>query len=116
ENRALDWLAMAAAAYEVWEGLHLERDGDAAQRPLKHGVSGAMVRAGGVLSGRVPLALRVAAAVGSGKNSKQMRRWAAWGGIAGSLLTRYGWVRAGHASARDWRLPLEIPADSNADE
>jgi hypothetical protein len=28
--------------------------------------------------------------------------------IAGSILTRYGWVHAGHASARDWRLPLGI--------
>ncbi|HEY7336937.1 MAG TPA: hypothetical protein VH639_18740 [Bryobacteraceae bacterium] len=35
-------------------------------------------------------------------------RWAAWSSIAGSLLTRYGWVHAGQASAQDWRLPLEI--------
>jgi len=39
---------------------------------------------------------------------------AAGGGMVehcGSLLTRYGWMQAGHASARDWRLPLEIPED-----
>jgi len=24
------------------------------------------------------------------------------------MLTRIGWVQAGHVSARDWRLPLEI--------
>ena len=35
-------------------------------------------------------------------------------GIAGSLLTRYGWVLAGHASARNWRLPLEIPDTETA--
>jgi hypothetical protein len=38
-----------------------------------------------------------------------MRRAACWSAIAGSLLTRYGWMQAGKASARDWRLPLEIP-------
>jgi hypothetical protein len=37
-------------------------------------------------------------------------------GIAGSLLTRYGWVQAGHASAKDWRLPLEIPPESGIRE
>jgi hypothetical protein len=44
-----------------------------------------------------------------------MRRAAAWSSLAGSLLTRYGWMQAGHASARDWRLPLEIPEESPAD-
>jgi hypothetical protein len=29
--------------------------------------------------------------------------------IAGSLLTRLGWIYAGHASAKDWRASLEIP-------
>jgi hypothetical protein len=38
-----------------------------------------------------------------------MRAAACWSAIAGSLLTRYGWMQAGKASARDWRLPLEIP-------
>jgi len=25
------------------------------------------------------------------------------------LITRYAWIEAGHASARNWRAPLEIP-------
>jgi hypothetical protein len=49
------------------------------------------------------LALRLA-----GGSSSRIRKWAAISGIAGSLLTRYGWMAAGKASARDWRLPLEI--------
>ena len=48
--------------------------------------------------------------------SRNLRRLAALSGIAGSLLTRYGWMRAGHASARDWRLPLGIPEDSQVQE
>jgi hypothetical protein len=26
------------------------------------------------------------------------------------LITRFAWVEAGHVSAQDWRLPLEIDA------
>lgn len=29
--------------------------------------------------------------------------------LAGSLLARFGWVKAGHASARDHRIPLKLP-------
>jgi hypothetical protein len=41
--------------------------------------------------------------------SRKMRRAACWSAIAGSLLTRYGWMQAGHASAKNWRLPLQEP-------
>jgi hypothetical protein len=46
---------------------------------------------------------------GGKARSKKFRRWAAMSAIAGSLLTRIGWIYAGHASAKDWRAPLEIP-------
>jgi hypothetical protein len=36
--------------------------------------------------------------------------------VAGSLLTRYGWMRAGHSSAQNWRIPLEIPENSRVNE
>jgi hypothetical protein len=42
----------------------------------------------------------------SGNN--KLRRAAAWSSVAGSLLTRFGWVQAGRASARDHRIPLEL--------
>ena len=111
-SSALNLLGIGAAAYETWEGFHLEKRQEAALQPLKQGWSGAMVRAGGLLSGPVPLALSVTAAL---TENRQMRRWAAIAGVAGSLLTRYGWMRAGHASAQDWRLPLNIAQDSPVD-
>jgi hypothetical protein len=76
---------------------------------LRNGWSGALVRAGGILSGPVPLALRLAYAV---SGNKRLRRAAAWSSIAGSLLTRFGWVRAGRASARDHRIPLQLDEDT----
>jgi hypothetical protein len=60
------------------------------------------------MSGPLPLALRLIAGSSGGVRSRSLRRRAALFGIAGSLLTRYGWVYAGRCSARDWRLPLEI--------
>jgi len=111
-STALNLLGIGSAAFETWEGFHLESNPDRALDPLKHGASGAMVRAGGLLSGPVPLMLRLASLV---TRNREMRRWAAISGLAGSLLTRYGWMRAGHASARNWRLPLEIASDSPVD-
>lgn len=103
QSRALNILGISAGLWETWEGFQLEGRDHAALKPLKHGASGWITRTGGVFSGPVPLALRLA-----GGNSSRIRKWAAISGILGSLLTRYGWVEAGKASARDWRLPLEI--------
>jgi polysulfide reductase-like protein len=105
ENRALNLLGIGASAYEVYEGFELELKRDRVNEPLHKGWSGAIVRAGGLLSGPVPLGLRVAYAF-TGNN--RLRRAASWSSIAGSLLTRYGWVHAGRASARDHRIPLEL--------
>jgi len=106
DSRALNLLGMSASCYEVAEGALLESKGHHINGPLRKGWSGAIVRAGGVLSGPVPLALRLAYAV---SGYKKLRRAAAWSSIAGSLLTRFGWVHAGRASARDHRIPLELP-------
>jgi formate-dependent nitrite reductase membrane component NrfD len=106
DSRALNILGIGASVYEVYEGFELETKRDRVNEPLHKGWSGAMVRAGGILSGPVPLALRLAYAV---SGNKKLRRAAAWSSIAGSLLTRFGWVHAGRASARDHRIPLELP-------
>jgi formate-dependent nitrite reductase membrane component NrfD len=106
DSRALNLLGIGASAYEVYEGFELEAKRDRVNEPLHKGWSGAIVRAGGVLSGPVPLALRLAYAV---SGNKKLRRAAAWSSIAGSLLTRFGWVQAGRASARNHRIPLELP-------
>jgi len=114
DSRALNLLAMMSASWETYEGVHLETRAERELRPLKRGTSGWITRAGGVLSGPLPLALRLMSAVTSGETSRKTRRMASWAGVAGSLLTRYGWMMAGKASARDWRLPLEI-RDENAE-
>jgi hypothetical protein len=112
ESRALNLLGIGSALWESWEGVHLETRSEAALKPLKRGGSGWMTRAGGVMSGPLPLVLRLIA--GFSGNPRSIRRWAAACGIAGSLLTRYGWMRAGHSSAKDWRLPLDVPPESTA--
>ena len=111
-NTALNLLGIGASAFEAYEGLHLEQRPEAALEPLKHGLSGWITRLGGVLSGPAPLSLRLAAQI---SGSRRMRRAACWAAIAGSLLTRYGWMQAGKASARDWRLPLEQTPESRGE-
>ena len=106
ENRALNTLGMGAAAIETLEGLHIENTRKPAMDPLKRGPSGLITRLGGVLSGPVPLLLRIAAGFAAPRRSRQIRRAAAISSIAGSMLTRIGWIQAGHASAANWRLPL----------
>ncbi len=103
-SRALNILGVISAFIESLEGFLLETETGREVNPLKHGPSGWLTRAGGVLSGPVPLVLRL---FGGGRN----RRWAAWSGILGSLATRYAWMRAGHVSARDWRVALDIPEE-----
>jgi formate-dependent nitrite reductase membrane component NrfD len=105
DNQALNLLGLAASAYEVTEGTLIESNHDRVNRPLQKGKSGWIVRAGGLLSGPVPFLLRLAYAI-TGK--KKLRQTAAVCSIAGSLLTRFGWVEAGKASARDYAVPLEL--------
>ncbi len=103
DSRALNLLGFAASAYELTQGVQIEVNRDRINRPLQHGKSGFLVRAGGVLSGPAPLLLRLAYAV---TGNKKLRQAAAACSIAGSLLTRFGWVEAGKASARDYAVPL----------
>jgi len=108
DNPALNTLGMGAAAIETIEGISIETNKKPAMEPLKRGSSGLITRMGGVLSGPIPLALRIASAFTSKRRSRQLRRIAAASSVAGSMLTRIAWVHAGHVSARNWRLPLEI--------
>lgn len=104
DEPALNALALMAAAAETAAGAVVELDGAEASRPLTHGASGAITRAGGVLSGPVPLLVRLAS-----RGRPRARRAAAVASLAGALLTRVGWWAAGRASARDPRLPLALP-------
>ena len=108
DSRALNLLGLFSAAAEVLDRREVEQSGSRALAPLKEGASGAMLRAAAILSGSLPLILRLAASLPG--DHRRLRRAAAVAGIAGSILTRYGWTQAGSASARDWRLPLAIEA------
>ena len=116
ENRSLNLLGIAASLGETLEGVKLETTHRPANEPLKKGASGLITRLGGVLSGPLPLALRLAAAVADKNRSRQLVRAASAAAIVGSFFTRLGWIRAGHASAKDYRLPLEITAGKSAEK
>jgi hypothetical protein len=92
-HRALNALGAGAALVESIIGASLEARTDPALAPLKEGDPGTMTRLGGLLSGPVPLALRLL-----GGRSPAARRLAAVSTIAGSVLTRFGWLAAGRAS------------------
>ena len=108
KSRALETLGLGAAIFEVWEGLRIEGRHRSHLAPLKHGTSGAITRVGGALSGPIPAALRMASLFGKGRSPASFRRWAAISSVAGSFFTRIAWLRAGVASAHNWRQPLEI--------
>lgn len=106
DSHALNLLGVLSASMETWEKINISNSDSRALLPLKRGWSGLLVRAGAWFSGPVPLLLRLSSLLPGRPNA--LRRLAACSGIAGSLFTRYGWVEAGKASARDWRLALEI--------
>lgn len=108
KSRALQALGLGAAIFESFEGLRIESRSQRPLDPLKYGASGLVTRAGGALSGPIPALLRVASLFGGKRRSDSLRRWAAWSAIAGSLITRFAWIHAGHVSARDWKLPLQV--------
>jgi formate-dependent nitrite reductase membrane component NrfD len=110
EHAALNAIGITSAAIESWEGFDLLRTHASALSPAKRGLSGALIQVAGVLSGPVPLALRVASLFV--RNPRNIRRLAALSGIIGSLLLRYGWLHAGKSSARDWKVPLGIEENS----
>lgn len=94
-NPALNRIALGAALVETAIGLGIESRHDPALESLTTGRSGLVTRMGGLLSGPVPLALRVL-----GRRSRAARRAAALSTIVGSMLTRAGWLDAGRESAR----------------
>jgi len=105
EDDALQFLGIAAAAVETATGMVIEFGRGEESSPLRDGPSGWLTRAGGVLSGPVPLALRALA-----WRRPHVRRAAAASALAGSLLTRLAWIAAGRVSARDPAIPLALPA------
>jgi formate-dependent nitrite reductase membrane component NrfD len=95
DDPALNYIGAGAAAVETLIGSSLELSSSEALVPLKEDWTGSIVRAGGVLSGPLPLALRLLAG-----RSRSARKAAAISTLVGSVLTRVGWLAAGRESAR----------------
>lgn len=91
---SLNLIGIAAAAVETMIGVRLELQRQSTARSLFVGAAGAITRIGAVLSGPVPLVLRMLAS-----GSAAWRITAAVSTAAGSLSTRVGWVAAGRALA-----------------
>jgi formate-dependent nitrite reductase membrane component NrfD len=89
-TRALNRIGIGAALVETAVAAYLETRDDPALRPLRECENGRLARTAAVLSGPIPLALRLLAG-----RSPTARRLAACSTIAGSLLTRMTWLRAG---------------------
>ncbi len=102
---ALGALGLAAAAAETVMGavFELHRHG-AADRALREGRSGALLRLSGLLAGPASLALRLA----------EMVPAAAAVFLAGAVLSRYAWLAAGRASGLDPEATLaaQRPAET----
>ncbi len=100
---ALQWLGLGAAVTETAVGAEIEMETDPSEAPLKRGSSGWLIRLGGVLSGPVPVALRVASLFMKPKSAMKLRKYAAVSAVVGSAITRVAWIYAGHVSARESR-------------
>jgi formate-dependent nitrite reductase membrane component NrfD len=88
-------LGIAAAVLETLLGVHFEISRLPVNAPLHRGKSAVAFRVAGVLAGPVALVLRLAS------DGAPARRAAAICFLCGSLLSRYAWIWAGQASARD---------------
>ncbi len=99
---ALHALGLLTAAVETGFGLWIElhRHG-AADRALRRGTAGTLLRGSGLLAGPVALGLRLAGAV----------PWAAVAFLAGALVSRYGWMAAGRDSGRDPEATFAAQSD-----
>jgi hypothetical protein len=97
-------LGLAAAAVETATSAALEVRKTPASKHLRTGLTGWVMRTAGLLSGPLPLALRLAALFASGRRRRQLRKAAAVSTIMGSAAKRLAWVEAGRKSAENSRI------------
>jgi hypothetical protein len=105
DDPAINRIAIGAAAVDTLVGVEIEVRRRPAGAPLREGVSGLVVRAGGILAGPVPLLMRTLS------QSRRSRQLASLAAISGSLLTRLGWVLAGRESAKAKKTGDDPPDD-----
>jgi Polysulphide reductase, NrfD len=89
-------LGVISAGIETLLGIFFEVRKPPVDAPLHHGKSGVAFLVAGSLAGPAALALRIL-----GGSHPQARRAAGICFLAGSLLSRYAWIWAGRASARN---------------
>jgi hypothetical protein len=94
-SRALNAIGIGAAVVETALAARLESTPDPDLAPIQTGEAATLARAASLLSGPLPLVLRLL-----GSRSSSARRLAAASTIAGSILTRIAWVNAGHPNSR----------------
>ena len=93
-DRSLNALGIGTALAESAIAAHIEVGAGSASGPIRSGHAGRLARAAGVLSGPLPLVLRL-----FGGRSRVARRAAAMSTLAGAILTRAAWVAAGRTPA-----------------
>lgn len=101
-NPATQFLGLAAAVAETLLGVHFELSRLPVNAPLHRGKSAWAFRIAGLLAGPGALLLRLLS------DSAPGRRAAAICFLAGSVLSRYAWVWAGVASAKDPEALFQI--------
>ncbi len=95
---ALWAVGILAAGVETLVGMTVELSNHgAADRALREGRPGALLRGAGFLAGPVALVLRAVGLV----------PWAAAAFLLGAFTSRFGWMEAGRASAKDPEAALE---------
>jgi formate-dependent nitrite reductase membrane component NrfD len=100
--RPTEIIGIVAAAIETLLGVHFELSRLPVNAPLHRGKSAWAFRIAGALAGPSALLLRLIS------DSHDARRAAAICFLAGSLLSRYAWIWAGVASARDPEALFQI--------
>jgi len=110
ESPALNTVGIMTALGETAIGASIELQRSRALKPIKSGRAGWWARAGGALSGPIPLILRLLARGTDEKRNARLRKIAAASAVAGSLATRIAWTQAGAPSSRDTRLLLGTAA------
>ncbi len=95
-------IGIAAAAIETLLGVHFELSRLPVNAPLHRGRSAIAFRIAGVMAGPVALILRLLS------DAHSVRRAAAICFLAGTLLSRFAWIWAGRASAKDPEALFQI--------
>jgi len=114
-SSALNKIGIGATAVESAIGAALEITKKPGTQPVRRGLTGWTMRVAGLMSGPLPLALRLLSFTTSRKRGVQMRKAADVISIAGSLITRWAWVYAGRTSSKDPTVPLQLPSAPRPD-